>query len=63
MKELELKSKDTKKYIEYGWLTNVKNVLEEYPEFKLNFRKGVELIAGLSSYSSLYELSSEIAHS
>lgn len=63
MKELNLKSKDMKKYIEYGWLTNVENVLDDYPEFKLNFRKGVELIAGLSSYSSLYELSSEIAHS
>ena len=63
MREIGLKSKDTKKFVEYGWLYNVENVLEDYNEFKLNFRKGVQLIAGLSSYSSLYELSSEIAHS
>lgn len=63
MKEVSLKSKDTKKFVEYGWLYSVKDVNEKFKEFKPNFRKGVELIAGLESYSSLYELSSEIAHS
>ena len=63
MKVLGLKSKDMKKFVEYGYLYEVKNLEEEYPEFKPNFRKGVQLVAGLSNYSSLYELSSEIAHS
>lgn len=58
-----LKSKDLKKYIEYGWLYSIVNVEEKYPTLKLNFRNGVEFVAGLSSYSSLYEMSSEIAHS
>ena len=63
MKEHDLKSKDLKKFIEYGWLYSVKNVAEDYPNMKLNFRNGVETIAGLSSYSKVYEMSSEIAHS
>ncbi|HAS56766.1 MAG TPA: hypothetical protein DCR94_06020, partial [Firmicutes bacterium] len=33
------------------------------PNFKFNFRDGVEKVAGLSSYSKVYEMSSEIAHS
>ena len=62
MKELGLKSKDIKKYIEYGWLYYI-------PEFKdseiqkLNFRDGLEKVAGLERYSKTYELSSEIIHS
>ena len=63
MKPYNLKSKDTKKYIEYGWLYSYKNVLEKFPEFRPNFRKGIELIAGLTSYAKLYEMSSELAHS
>ena len=63
MKLVNLKSKDTKKFIEYGWLYDIKDVETRFPEFKPNFRKGVELIAGLSEYSSVYELSSELAHS
>lgn len=63
MKPYNLKSKDTKKYIEYGWLYSYKDVLEKFPEFRPNFRKGIELVAGLSSYSKLYEMSSELAHS
>lgn len=62
MKKLGLKSKDIKKYIEYGYLIEIPGVLED-PTFKYNFRDGVEKLAGLSSYSKLYELSSEIAHS
>lgn len=63
LKEHDLKSKDLKKYIEYGWLYSIKDVKEKYPNFKINFRNGFEYVAGLSSCSSLYEMSSEIAHS
>ncbi len=62
MKEHDLKSKDMKKFIEYGYLYVAKN-LNEFPNFKLNFRDGVESIAGLSNYSKVYEMASEIAHS
>ena len=62
MKVLDLKSKDMKKYIEYGWLTHIPNV-NEIEGFKLNFRDGVERVAGLSQYSKIYEMASEIAHS
>jgi len=62
MKELGLKSKDMKRFIEYGWLKSVKGLLEN-PDFKFNFRDGVERAAGLTSYSKVYEMSSEIAHS
>lgn len=61
MKEHNLKSKDTKKYIEYGWLYGTDEIPAE--ELKLNFRDGLETIAGLHSYSSIYEQSSEIVHS
>lgn len=61
MKDLDLKSKDMKKFIEYGYIS----VLPEYKELdlKLNFRDGVEKLSGLSVYNSTYEMSSEIAHS
>ena len=62
MKKYDLKSKDMKKYLEYGWLYGIHDWLENYPEMKLNFRKGVELVADLSKYSTIYEASSEIAH-
>ena len=62
MKEYNLKSKDMKKFIEYGYLFSIKNK-EFNVDFKLNFRDGVEAMAGLKSYSKIYELSSEIAHS
>ena len=62
MKELNLKSKDIRKYIEYGWLYPI--VPEEEKEtFKLNFRDGLEKLAGLSAYAKRYEISSEIIHS
>ena len=62
MKEHDLKSKDMKKYIEYGWLYAVKDI-EKKEGFKLNFRNGLELAASLDSYSQDYEMSSEVAHS
>ena len=61
MKQYNLKSKDIKKYIEYGWMYSVPDFKEE-DGFKLNFRDGLEKVAGLSSYSKTYELSSEIIH-
>lgn len=62
MKALNLKSKDMKKFIEYGWLTAIDNY-DEDPKFKFNFRDGVEKLADLSQYSHIYEMASEIAHS
>lgn len=62
IKALNLKSKDMKKYIEYGWLSVIPNYNAD-PQFKFNFRDGVEKLAGLARYSKVYEMASEIAHS
>ena len=62
MRGYGLKSKDLKRYIEYGWLLAIPDV-EKIEGFKLNFRDGVERVAGLRRYSKVYEMSSEIAHS
>ncbi len=56
-----LKSKDTKKFIEYGWLLSVPGH-DKVENFKLNFRDGVETLAGLHEYSEVYMTSSEILH-
>ena len=61
MKKYDLKSKDIKKFIEYGWLYSVPGVKED-ETIKLNFRDGLEKVAGLSSYAKRYEMSSEIIH-
>lgn len=63
MKSRGFKSKDMKKFIEYGWLYSINNIDEKFPDLKLNFRNGLETIAGLSMYSKDYEMSSEVAHS
>ena len=62
MKSVDLKSKDMKRFIEYGWLLGVPDVMK-IPDFKFNFRDGVERVAGLTNYSKIYEMASEIAHS
>ncbi|MCI1245130.1 MAG: DUF5677 domain-containing protein [Bacilli bacterium] len=62
MRSLGLKSKDMKRFIEYGWLIGAKDYAST-EGFKFNFRDGVERMAGLSNYSKVYEMSSEIAHS
>ena len=62
MAALGLKSKDMKKYIEYGWLTQIDD-FNSHPEYKLNFRDGLENLAGLHQYSNVYMTSSEILHS
>ena len=61
MRKYGLKSKDMKKFIEYGYLFELKNK-EFGVDYKLNFRDGVEKIAGLASYAESYEMASEIAH-
>lgn len=62
MRQYDLKSKDIKKFIEYGWLYSTKEY-KETPNIKLNFRDGLETLAGLHIYSKLYEQTSEIVHS
>lgn len=62
MKEHNLKSKDMKKYIEYGWLYSIDDV-KNNESFRMNFRDGLEKIAGLEEYTKRYERSSELIHS
>jgi hypothetical protein len=61
MSQHDLKSKDMKKFIEYGWLFSLPVNNNEI--IKLNFRDGVQKNAGLETYHDTYEMSSEIAHS
>lgn len=61
MRSFNLKSKDTRRYIEYGWISS-------HPAFdvtihKFNFRDGVQLLAGLSYARDAYKNASEAAHS
>ncbi len=60
MHKYGLKSKDMKKFIEYGWLYALD---VEQETLRLNFRDGIQKIAGLGSYHHAYEMSSEITHS
>lgn len=62
MRVHDLKSKDMKRFIEYGWLYGIPDI-EKMEGFKLNFRDGVERAANLREYAKVYEMSSEIAHS
>lgn len=62
MREYGLKSKDMKRFIECGWLYSVPNILDN-KDFRINFRNGIEMVAGLTEKNSFYEMSSEIAHS
>lgn len=58
-----LKSKDMKKFIEYGWLYACKSYHEDDVSYKLNFRDGLQKAAGLGEYNEWYEMASEMAHS
>ena len=58
-----LKSKDMKKYIEYGFLYACKTYDESNVDYKLNFRNGLQKAARLEEYNSWYEMASEMAHS
>ena len=62
MNAIGLKSKDMKKFIEYGWMLSIPDV-KDIKDFKLNFRDGLETLAGLHQYSQIYMTSSEILHS
>ena len=57
----DLKSKDMKKYIEYGWLYAI-DEFKSNPDYKLNFKDGLEKISGVKGYGESYNLSSEIVH-
>lgn len=61
MRVFDLKSKDTKRFIEYGWLRFVPGITPE--NIKLNFRDGLETIAGLKEYNKMYQMASEVNHS
>ena len=63
MKKHGLKSKDMKKFIEYGWLYEHPDWNYDDKTAKLNFRDGVERVAKHTEYAKIYELSSEITHS
>lgn len=63
MKENDLKSKDMKKYIEYGWLYSLNTFDKTNPDYKLNFRDGIQRCADLRYYSEWYEAASELSHS
>lgn len=62
MEQHSLKTKDLKKYIEYGWLYAIPES-STIENFKLNFRDGLEALAGLHHKSEIYMMSSEILHS
>lgn len=57
----DLRSKDMKKYIEYGWLYGVDEFNAD-PLNKLNFKDGLEKVSGIKGYGESYNLSSEIVH-
>lgn len=61
MAKHNLKSKDMKRFIEYGWLFALP--FFNLDDYKLNFRNGLQDAAGLKDYSRWYEMSSEVAHS
>lgn len=61
MREFDLRSKDTKRFIEYGWLREVPGITKD--NIKFNFRDGLETIAGLKEYNKMYQMASEVNHS
>lgn len=63
MKSHGLKSKDMKKFIEYGWLYSYSNFKIDDVDYKLNFRDGIQRCADLREYSEWYEAASELSHS
>lgn len=62
MKNHNLKSKDMKKFIEYGWLYSYDKI-DSFDDVKLNFRDGIEKLAELNKYNYIYEGASELVHS
>lgn len=60
-----LKSKDMKRFIDYGWLYDHPNYNPKDNQFKLNFGDGVERLAGLRTdeVHEVYQYTSELTHS
>ena len=63
MAALDLKSKDMKRFIEYGWISSLPDFKSAEPEYRFNFREGIERAAGLEGEHLWFELASELAHS
>lgn len=61
LREKGLKSKDMRRYIEYGWITNHQDF--DATIHKYNFRDGVETLANLIDSRETYQIASEVAHS
>lgn len=61
-KKYNLKSKDRKKYIDYGWIYSLDQYDPNDKKIRLNFRFGVEYLAGLIDHSDRYEVASERDH-
>ncbi len=61
-KAYNLKSKDRKKYIDYGWIYSLDQYDPNDNKIRLNFRFGVEYLAGLIDHSDRYEVASERDH-
>ena len=61
LKALGLKSKDTRRFIEYGWIRFHKDF--SLDTYKFNFRDGVESLSGLTMARETYQIASEVAHS
>lgn len=61
-KTYNLKSKDRKKYIDYGWIYSLDQYDPNDNKIRLNFRFGVEYLAGLIDHSDRYEVASERDH-
>ncbi len=63
MKGYDLKSKDMKKFIEYGWIYKYDGFVFSDPSYRLNFRDGVQRCAKLEDFKEWYEIASELSHS
>ena len=61
MKSFGLKSKDTRRFIEYGWISTHKDF--DLTNYKFNFRDGVQKLANLGYAREAYQSASEAAHS
>lgn len=60
MAKLGLKSKDTKRFIEYGFIRAHKDFTSDN---NFTFKYGIQQLAGLERYAEAYQLASEVAHS
>lgn len=61
MKDEGLKSKDIRRYIEYGWISKHKDYDPQVNKY--NFRDGVEMLAKRSNARDVYQIASEVSHS